>query len=213
MSSSRAEELISRVKELMESEVRELVEARVREFRENRRKPSRELFRELCFCILTANFSAERSMRIQQEVGDGFLTLSESELAWRLRKLGHRYPEARAKYIVEARWIAEELKGIIESFRSQLELRDWLAKRIRGIGYKEASHFLRNIGFTDLAILDTHVLSILESYGITEKPKTLTRKRYLEIEGKLKKIAEKLRITLAELDLYLWYLKTGKVLK
>jgi N-glycosylase/DNA lyase len=41
----------------------------------------------------------------------------------------------------------------------------------------------------------------------------MTKKRYLEIEAVLKKIAEKLDMSLAELDLYLWYLETGKVLK
>jgi len=199
--------------ELRESEVRWLVEARMREFRENGRKPSRELFKELCFCILTANFSAERCMRIQQEIGDGFLTLSEGELARELRRLGHRYPESRARYIVEARWIADKLREVIESFGSQLELRDWLAKSIKGLGYKEASHFLRNIGFTDLAILDFHILNLLASYGIVEKPRSLTRRRYLEIEGKLREIARSLGLTLAELDLYLWYLETGRVLK
>ena len=213
LSSSRASSLLSRLMELRESEVRWLVEARMREFRENGRKPSRELFKELCFCILTANFSAERCMRIQQEIGDGFLTLSEGELARELRRLGHRYPESRARYIVEARWIADKLREVIESFGSQLELRDWLAKSIKGLGYKEASHFLRNIGFTDLAILDFHILNLLASYGIVEKPRSLTRRRYLEIEGKLREIARSLGLTLAELDLYLWYLETGRVLK
>lgn len=213
MSSSRLDELLSKVRELKRSRVRELVDARMREFRRNGRKPSRELFKELCFCILTANFSAERSIRMQEEIEDGFLTLSEGELARELRRLGHRYPESRARYIVEARWIADKLKDIIESFGSQLELRDWLAKSIKGLGYKEASHFLRNIGFTDLAIIDFHILDLLASYGVVEKPRTLTRKRYLEIEEKLREIARSLGLTLAELDLYLWYLETGKVLK
>ncbi|RLG49905.1 MAG: N-glycosylase [Thermoproteota archaeon] len=213
LSSSRLDELLSKVRELKRSRVRELVDARMREFRRNGRKPSRELFKELCFCILTANFSAERSIRMQEEIEDGFLTLSEGELARELRRLGHRYPESRARYIVEARWIADKLKDIIESFGSQLELRDWLAKSIKGLGYKEASHFLRNIGFTDLAIIDFHILDLLASYGVVEKPRTLTRKRYLEIEEKLREIARSLGLTLAELDLYLWYLETGKVLK
>ncbi|MEM2743849.1 MAG: N-glycosylase, partial [Nitrososphaerota archaeon] len=62
-------------------------------------------------------------------------------------------------------------------------------------------------------ILDFHIIDLLAKYGLIEKPKTLTRKRYLEIEKILKEIAEKLNINLAELDLYLWYLSTGKILK
>jgi len=90
---------------------------------------------------------------------------------------------------------------------------EWLVKNISGIGYKEASHFLRNIGFTNLAIVDFHILNLLARHGLIEKPKTLTRKKYLEIEEVLRAIAEKLDLNLAELDLYLWYMETGKVLK
>ena len=78
---------------------------------------------------------------------------------------------------------------------------------------KEASHFLRNIGFKDFAIIDFHIIDVLTRYNLIKKPKTLTAKRYLEIEGVLKKLANKLKMSLGELDLYLWYLETGKVLK
>jgi len=43
--------------------------------------------------------------------------------------------------------------------------------------------------------------------------KILNKKTYLKIEEKLRTIADKLKLTLAEFDLYLWYLETGKVLK
>ncbi|MEM2975891.1 MAG: N-glycosylase, partial [Candidatus Bathyarchaeia archaeon] len=95
----------------------------------------------------------------------------------------------------------------------EIALREWLVKNIKGIGYKEASHFLRNIGFTNLAIIDFHILNILTRHKLIKKPKTLTRKNYLEIEQTLKNIAEKLNLTLAELDLYLWYIETNKILK
>ena len=183
------------------------------EFREIGEGSRSEIFQELCFCILTANFSAERAIEIQKEVGEGFLTLPESELAGRLRELGHRFAEARAKYIVEARRHGDSLKEIIRSFPSQGEVRKWLAENVKGFGYKEASHFLRNIGSTDLAILDFHIIDLLARYGLIEKPKTLTEKRYLEIEELLREIAKRSRLNLAELDLYLWYIETGKVLK
>ena len=41
----------------------------------------------------------------------------------------------------------------------------------------------------------------------------MSKKKYLEIEGLLRKIAGKTGLTLGELDLYLWYLETGKILK
>ena len=96
---------------------------------------------------------------------------------------------------------------------SNKSLREWLVKNIKGLGYKEASHFLRNIGFDDYAIIDFHIVDLLVKYNIIQKPKSLTKQKYLEIEEKLRKIAKKTNLTLAELDLYLWYMETGKILK
>ena len=92
-------------------------------------------------------------------------------------------------------------------------LREWIVKNVRGLGYKEASHFLRNIGFDDYAIIDFHIVDILTDHKIIKKPKTLTKGKYLEIEDLLRNLANKTGLTLAELDLYLWYMETGKILK
>ena len=213
MESSAIARLSVLIENLKNSKVRDLVNARIKEFRENGKKSSRELFKELCFCILTANFIAEKSLKIQKEINDGFLTLPEHELAEKLRKLGHRFPQKRAKYIVEARKYADSLKNIIQSINTGEKLREWLVKNIKGIGYKEASHFLRNIGYTDLAIIDFHIINILTKHGLIEKPRTLTQTKYLEIENLLREVADKLNLSLAELDLYLWYMETGRVLK
>ena len=69
------------------------------------------------------------------------------------------------------------------------ERREWLVKNIKGLGFKEASHFLRNIGFDDYAIIDSHILDLLERYKFIKPPKTLTRKKYMEIEKILQTIA------------------------
>ena len=95
----------------------------------------------------------------------------------------------------------------------EFEAREYLVKNVKGIGYKEASHFLRNTGAKNLAIIDRHILHILNSYKIIEMPKYLTPKRYMEIEEKERALARKLNMNLGELDMYLWYMKTGKVLK
>jgi N-glycosylase/DNA lyase len=207
------EDLLRAVENLKKTNVRELVDARMREFKDNCRKTSEKIFEELCFCILAANFNAERAMKIQEEIGKRFLTLTESKLAANLRQLGYRFPATRAKYIVKAREHKDALKDIVMSSNSSNELREWLVENVYGMGYKESSHFLRNIGFTDFAVLDFHIINILARCGPIERPKTLTKKKYMEIESQLREIAGKSELSLAELDLYLWYMETGKILK
>lgn len=204
---------MERACDLMNSEMRKIVDARIDEFKELGKKEERAIFKELCFCILTANFSAEGGIRIQRAIDDGFITLPKAELAARLRQLGHRYPNKRAEYIVEARKHLGSLKRIIRNTKDSSQLRVWLDKNVKGLGYKEASHFLRNIGYTDVAILDFHIIDILERCSAIKRPKTLTKNRYLEIERVLNDFAKKRGMNLAELDLYLWYMETGKVLK
>ena len=207
------EKLLEDIEKIKESAVRDLVKTRIKEFEETGCKTEGEIFKELCFCILTANFKAQQAIKIWLEIGDGFLTLPESQLTERLKELGHRFPRVRAEYIVKARKYAYSLKDIVKSFKNEMKLREWLVKNVDGLGYKEASHFLRNIGFKDFAIIDFHILDILSRYGIIKKPKALTKTKYLEIEGVLRNIARKMKLSLAELDLYLWYMETGKVLK
>ncbi len=209
----KAGDLIKSIEELKRSRVRKLVEKRVSEFRKLGRGTNREIFKELCFCILCANYSAERSIKIQREIDEGFLTLSEQQLTKKLKEAGHRFPKSRAAYITSARKYSGSIKEIIETFTDTKELREWLAKNIPGVGMKEASHFLRNIGYTDLAILDFHILDLLAKHRIIKKPKTLTKSRYLQIEERLKEIARRVGLNMAELDLYLWYMETGKILK
>ncbi|MCK4336065.1 MAG: N-glycosylase/DNA lyase [Candidatus Aenigmarchaeota archaeon] len=195
------------------TEVEKLVDSRIKEFKKLGEQSSDEIFKELCFCILTANFNAEGGIKIQKEIGNGFLTLTEAQLVKKLKELGHRYPKTRAGYVIEARKYKDSLKETIRSFEDEHKLREWLDKNVKGLGYKEASHFLRNVGFENLAVIDFHIIDILAKYNVIEKPKTLTRRKYLEIEELLRKIAKKLDINLAELDLYLWHAETGKVLK
>ncbi|MBW2971916.1 N-glycosylase/DNA lyase [Candidatus Woesearchaeota archaeon] len=205
--------VIKCVQELRCDSIRDLVERRKKEFKALGRRSDDELFKELCFCILTANYTAEGGMRIQNAVGDGFLTLSERQLALRLKKLGHRFPNTRAKYIVEARRHAAGLKKRISSFSSSADARAWLAREVKGLGMKEASHFLRNIGYDDVAIVDFHIIDFLVDYGVVVRPKTITPRRYVEIEDKLKTIGDGAGMNMAELDLYMWYCETGKILK
>ena len=205
-------ELLKSINFLMNSDVRKQVDARIKEFKEVNKNSGDELFKEMCFCILTANFNAEKCIKIQDEIKDGFFLLSKKKLAKKLTEVGHRFPNARAGYISESVKYKNDLKEIIQTYNGE-ELRGWFVKNIKGLGYKETSHFLRNIGFNDFAVIDFHIVDILVRYNLIKKSKVLTKKKYLEVESMLKEIGRNLNLNLAELDLYLWYLETGKILK
>ncbi|RLG56665.1 MAG: N-glycosylase, partial [Candidatus Hydrothermarchaeota archaeon] len=125
--------LLKSIRELKNSEVKKIIVTRIKEFKDMRDKPSNEIFKELCFCILTANFNAEKSIKIQEKIDDGFLTLPEEKLAEELKKLGHRFPKTRAKYIIEARKHLPYFKDILN--REENSLREWLVKNVKGLGY------------------------------------------------------------------------------
>lgn len=168
------------------------------------------IFGELCFCILTANSSAELGIRIQNELGDeGFANLSEEELSKVFGDMGHRFARIRARYIVLAR-----------SFDPQEVLRHKSGKmartilmRLKGLGMKESSHFLRNIGYSDVAIVDRHVYRFLLERGLVPARKSMSPTLYLECERVLEKISHVAQIDMPSLDLYIFFRQTGKVLK
>ncbi|MFH1420695.1 MAG: N-glycosylase/DNA lyase [Candidatus Aenigmatarchaeota archaeon] len=195
--------LVSKINALKRSDVSKIVRERIKEFKS---VPTSRWFSELCFCILTANSTAKKGIEIQQSTD---FNLTEKNMAKHLKKMGHRFPNARAEFICNAPMdVAKQLDG-----KTSREAREWLADNVKGIGMKEASHFLRNVGYDDVAIIDRHILNVLSEHGVIEKPKTLSKKRYEEIEEKLVELGRATDLSLAELDLYLWYMKTGIVLK
>lgn len=207
------DELIKSIEVLKNSDVSSTVDTRISQFSRICEEGINEIFKELCFCIMTANCGAEKCIEVHQKINEGFLTDSEDELREKFKKFGYRFPNIRAKYILEARKRLSELEDKMNSNLTEIELRDWIVKTIKGLGYKEASHFLRNIGYSNYAIIDFHIIDLLVKYGLIEKPKTLTKKKYLEIEAVLKKLSNKLNLNLDKLDLYLWYMETNKILK
>jgi len=197
--------------------IRQLVEKRISEFDETRRGSSSAWFSELAYCLLTAYSSAERGQLCVDALDEcgALMDGSTRDVAETLRRQGHRFADRRAEYIVAARRLAPILKETIQGFRTSGEARKWLVENVKGIGWKEASHFLRNVGYLDVAILDRHILSNLREHGLIpdEGRKGLTKRRYLEYERVLRKAADRLGMPLGKMDLYLWYRKTGKVLK
>ncbi len=196
------------------SGVRPQIKARLNEFEEAGHGSADEIFKEMCFCVLTANTSAKMCIRAVDAAGDVMLRGDVAEISDALKTCGYRYPNKRAEYIAYNREHSPDIAGKTVSCTDKQKLREYLVKNVKGLGYKEASHFMRNIGFKGLAILDKHILSSLAEFDvISENRPPKNREEYLEIEGKMKRFAEDIGIDMDELDLLLWSRKTGKILK
>jgi len=197
------------------------IRRRLAEFRDVWRDGSDErLWEELVFCIFTAGASARMGLRSIEAVRPLLAEGEHADLAQALSGV-HRYPNSRSGYIVVTREYLHEdcrmrLRERLSGFSDPLARRDWLARerRIKGLSYKEASHYLRNIGFSGYAILDKHILRSLAELGVLASPAPpTTRARYLAIEEELRRFARRLAIDFDELDLVLWSMKTGEILK
>ena len=197
------------------------IRTRLSEFRRIGRKGSDvEWLEEMVFCFFTGGCSARMGINALAAVRPILMTADRSEFARALSGV-HRYPNARARYVAESRdHLVREydlrLRKKLRGFACPIERRDWLVreKGIKGLGYKEASHYLRNIGFKGYAILDKHVLNCLSELKLIDDPKPPnTRSRYLNTEVSLKKLAEMVGIDIDEIDLVLWSMKTGVILK
>jgi len=180
------------------------------------------LWEELAFCIFTAGASARMGLNSIEAVRSLLLDGEPEAMTRALKNAGaHRFPVARPRYIVTTRAYFRanfdmKLRKRLRSFSDPLERRDWLAqeKQIKGLGYKEASHFLRNIGVRGHAILDKHVLNCLAEVGVVDAPTPPTnRKRYLELEQQFLRFSRDIKVNCDELDLVLWSMKTGEILK
>ena len=202
---------------------RKEIRARLREFDQvwNSRSDAR-LWEEMVYCIFTAGASASSGMIAVDAVKPLLDTGSRIAITRALKKPpAYRFHNVRAEHVVATRKFLRtnfsmRLRDQLESFSNLAERRDWLARTpgIKGLGYKEASHFLRNIGFKGYGILDKHIIRCLAELGVLDsaKPPT-TRARYLASESLMKDFANEIGINFDELDLALWSMKTGKILK
>jgi len=186
------------------------IEKRLDEFSKLRDK--REVFYELCFCLLTPQSNAYRCWDAILELKKRNFFEDEVELIEILNKKT-RFHNNKANSLKLMKENFDEIYdniGKLEKF----ELRDYLVKNVKGIGFKEASHFLRNIGYRDLAILDRHILkNLVKLEVIKEVPSNLNEKTYFEIENKFRKYGEKVNIDMDELDLLFWSFETGEIFK
>ena len=209
------------VEELMQlyNPIKPQIEARLMDFRHIWETASdEELFRELVFCLLTPQSKAKTCWKAVQRL-DRKCMMAEAMPAQISEELvGVRFNHAKGGVYLPGKeyvqfQISKSYAGRI--CRAHAAARVWLVENVKGLGYKEASHFLRNIGLgEDLAILDRHILKNLALLGvIKEVPSSPTKKMYLEIERKMTAFSKESKIPMGHLDLLLWYKEAGEVFK
>jgi N-glycosylase/DNA lyase len=208
------------VEELMQlySPIKPQIEARLMDFRRIwERASDEELFRELVFCLLTPQSKAKICWKAVQQLERKCMMVEAMPAQISQELVGVRFNLRKGEYICLARnmFSSISLRAMLAEFAGPAAAREWLVKNVKGLGYKEASHFLRNIGLCeDLAILDRHILKNLGLLGvIKEVPSSPTKRMYLEIERKMTAFSREAKIPMGHLDLLLWYKEAGEVFK
>lgn len=164
---------------------------------------------ELAFCISTANSSAAAGLKFQKALeGKTLEDITTEQFQKILRDSGVRFHNRKATYIREAMRNIDSIQEALQASNP----RDYLVKNVKGLGFKEASHFLRNIGRRDVAIVDRHIIKCLMEENYVEDS-DMNPQKYAECEKVLQTIAADNEVCVATLDLKLWYGKTGKILK
>jgi N-glycosylase/DNA lyase len=187
------------------------IQSKLDEFAKNKDMSKEDLFLELCFCLSTPLSKAERAAQVINKHNKELLIYgSEKEVA-NLLKGFVRFHNNKACYIVNARNFINVLGNLPGD---PVEARNFLVDNIKGLGMKEASHFLRNIGYRNLCIVDGHIMNCLcELKVLPNNERPSSKKEYLEVEGKMKDYSRKVGIDADELDLVFWSSRTGKIIK
>lgn len=179
-----------------------------------------DIFKELVFCLFTPQSKALSCWGAVEDLTERDLIIKgrADEIAETIPCV--RFRNNKARYLVRAREMFTQdgrinVKSKLEGFKDPTDTREWLVKNVKGMGYKEASHFLRNIGKgKDLAILDRHILKNLVLLGVIEEvPASISKNKYLEIEERMANFAREVGIPMSHMDILFWHNETGEIFK
>ena len=201
-------------------EIKTGIEKAIKGYKKAWESTEQEVFAEMAFCILTPQSKAKNAWKaITNIVENGLLYEGKAEEIVEFLNIV-RFKNNKSKYLVEFRKLMTrdgklQPKKILSEIGDTFEKRKWILKNVKGMGLKEANHVLRNLGFGEnIAILDRHILRNLEALNVIDEiPKTITEKKYYEIEEKMREYSDFSKIRMDELDLVLWYKEAGEIFK
>lgn len=192
---------------------RDTIDERIAEFTA---VPREEHFFELLYCLLTPQSRAahaERAIALLRKAGFPEVDVDPVPI---LRDPAHyiRFHNQKGKRVLGLRDAWGGLAELIAADLPSRTKRDRLAAEVNGLGMKEASHFLRNIGRLDLAIIDRHIVTHMLACGaIDEIPRSISPARYRQLEQTFASLADRFGLTMQQLDLLFWSFEEGSVRK
>jgi len=192
----------------------------------------KSILRELIICILgsgvkyefasaytdeiLSNFNFRAISRNNSRLLDELLTVLTSPTYCKIEKKQYkkyRYPTRGSQHVERSmKNIYDNHKSIKNLLKKELDTQDLRKKLIDlcpGIGPKQSSHFLKNIGYTEhVAVLDRHIVRYLEA---AEKQKirkdTLSRLDHYELlEQRFQKVTEKFPHSPSVVDQAMWFI-------
>ena len=220
-------EMINRINKKKNEEIQKIyknikqnIDIAIKNYKKAWEGTEKEVFAEMAFCILTPQSKAKNAWQaITNLVENGLLYNGEPEEIVEFLNIV-RFKNNKSRYLVEFRELMTQdgklqPKKILSEIDDTFEKRKWILKNVKGMGLKEANHVLRNLGFGEnIAILDRHILKNLKELNVIEEiPKSISEKKYYEIEEKMREYSKFSKIKMDELDLVLWYKQTGEIFK
>ncbi len=184
----------------------------------SRLENNEEVWRSLLFCILSSQVRTSSAVKatnsILSEVPFFEEKIASSEVydkaknILRREDVKYRFPDHRSRNIAHS-WFAfaqvkDDLYKYLESFDSEAAAREWITQLFPGLGFKQASMFLRDIGYSlRLCIIDTHILWYCSCLG-HHSDRPLTPKRYIETEDFVLRQSDKFGVSPNVFDAAVW---------
>lgn len=187
-------------------------------------RDDRTLWRQFMICLLSSQVKYELACAAALDIEDaGILTSSTPETIaadlyailarpfWvdgQMRR--YRFYNTKASQLARS-WTIIQAEGglgsLVDAFDDDRAARKWLVRHLPGLGFKQASMFLRDIGFSqDLAVLDRHTLDYMALVGLRAPGQRYvqTSSQYLGLEDSLRDHASGLGYSLGHLDRAIW---------
>lgn len=135
------------------------------------------------------------------------IPMGDGTQRWVRPRFKNRLASLLATTITQIYGQSRTIRGLLFTAKTAKEARETLMQHVWGFGPKQASLFLRRVGYcADLAVLDVHVLDYLQlTRGVSLSHSKLGRLSfYEEIEDTFREIAAEFGHTVGCVDLATW---------